>query len=166
MNEQDSRTPSLTDSEWTLSSSGDNPKYALPIKPNIAINNVAPARKEWVPREPSQAPSVHSNRTSVHSRSSAYYGYMNGFIRAWSNPVILSHMLVYIQWKDFQAVIRTCRSMRTFFFNQDIRDVTLARFIPGYQRVNPHDDVTVTLSDLETFSKSFQCFMSCFSWFH
>jgi hypothetical protein len=64
-----------------------------------------------------------------------------------------------MDWREFHAVSRTSRTFRNIFQSQELKDIALARFVPGYTKESPQsaEKVPVSLQDLEVLSESFPC---------
>ncbi|KAF8532194.1 hypothetical protein JB92DRAFT_1593525 [Gautieria morchelliformis] len=154
-------TPSLTNSEETISSGSELP-LARPLL-SLPSNNPAPSfnkgKQRATPRLPQHSSKTVSNSISYNRppKPSHSYGSMRGFVTSWSHPTILHCLLSYLGWREFNAVMRTCRKLRNLFRRPDVKSVVLSWFVPGYRfegRDQAEDEVQVDLTDLEALMLS------------
>jgi hypothetical protein len=83
------------------------------------------------------------------------------------DPRILTALLNHLDWPDFLTLTYTCHECRDIFSLDELRDVILARYVPGYHYcllncdLQRFQDVQVTLHDLDLLRKSlFLCLIS------
>ena len=155
------RTPSLTNSEETISSGSELPS-ARPLlhqsPPNHAAPSFSKGKERAAPRVSMHSPRWLLNPISYYrsSVSSSSHDSMHAFIAAWSHPAILQCLLSCIGWREFHAVMRTCRHLRDVFNKPDVKNIILSSFVPGYrfEGRNPvEDEVHIDLTDLEALSE-------------
>ncbi|KAF8513189.1 hypothetical protein BU17DRAFT_53445 [Hysterangium stoloniferum] len=143
-----SSTPSLISSIGTISSSGE-----LPIASPLPPPPIPAKGKERVFQRTSYTLSHAPSRCSQGS----YYGYTTYLDSAWNNPIVFKCLLDHMSWREFHAVSRVSRTFRNIFKSQELKDITLARFVPGYtkeSREGTAEDVRVSLQDLEALMVS------------
>ncbi|KAF8239734.1 hypothetical protein L208DRAFT_1385745 [Tricholoma matsutake] len=69
-----------------------------------------------------------------------------------SFPKLLAVFLLILEWRDLHALFNSCSAARTLFRSPLLRDLILARFVPGYLSSQPRDhDVYVSIHDLDLF---------------
>lgn len=72
-----------------------------------------------------------------------------------SFPKLLAVFLLILEWRDLHALFNSCSAARTLFRSPHLRDLILARFVPGYLSSQPRDhDVYVSIHDLDLFCES------------
>ena len=149
-------TPSLTNSEETISSGSEFPLVRSPpqLSPNDAALSFAKGKQKAQSRMPISPPRPFPNSVSAPKPSS--HDSMRGFIDSWSHPIILHCLLSYIGWREFNAVMRTCRKLRNLFRRSEVKNVIISWFVPGYRfegRDQAEDEVPIDLIDLEALSE-------------
>jgi len=119
------RTPSLTRSQETGASSD----FEIPFKK--ALSSAPPDGKVHVG---SQTPSF------AEARSPAVYSFLPDrsqlpqmFVAAIKQPPVLESLLDYLPWAYFYALACTCRDFWHILRHPDLKDIVLARYVPGYQ---------------------------------
>lgn len=154
-----SSTPSLTNSEETISSGSELPlaRPLLQLSPNDGAPSCAKGKQIATSRAPVHPPRTVSISTPYNrTPKSISHGPMHGFVASWADPTILHCLLSYIAWKEFHAVMRTCRKLRDLFRRSDVKNVVLSWFVPGYRfesRDQAEDEVPIDLTDLEALSE-------------
>jgi hypothetical protein len=74
-------------------------------------------------------------------------------------PRILTRLLRYVRWHDFQSLALTCRACSNALHHPKLRNAVLLRFVPGYRYCLRHADpdtissIDVGFSDLSHFSE-------------
>ncbi|KAF8575155.1 hypothetical protein K439DRAFT_764416 [Ramaria rubella] len=155
MVEDYSRTPSLSNSEETVSSASELPLTTSIISPSDGALSFAKGveKASRVPKPTPRLPTTSSTRSTRYASS---HGVIHSFVITWSHPSILQCLLSCVGWREFHAVTSTCRTLRNLFGNPRTRDVALARFVPGYSSDCRDDaeEVSVSLPDLEALMMS------------
>lgn len=128
-----------------------------PVSPSPSDDD---AVEEAIPSAPRTRVSSHcSSDSECLSRqrpvsSSSHARVPSSFVPAIRQPATLNSLLKYLPWQDCSALLATCRDCRHFFRTSELRDVILARFVPGYFECLRHRDprrvqeLPVSLEDL------------------
>lgn len=117
------RTPSLTSSDDTSGSSDSD----LPFKRRLP--SFPHDRKQAV--RFSLAELSKTQRLSSLLRSHSHLS--QSLATAIKQPPVLANLLDYLPWAYFYTLTCTCREFRHILRNPDLKDVVLARYVPGYK---------------------------------
>ena len=160
----DCPTPSLTNSDVSSSSSDylsfeDRPLPPLPKHSGKFVDFVPQPRPFLTlpPAKPS-APLVKSKAWRKMHRNA---------VLTLRRPRILAILTRFIAWDDLYALFATCSGIRHLWDLQDIRDVILSRYLPGYRASLRYRDlsslqaVDVTLHDLRLLCSFFPSLPTC-----
>ncbi|KAF8623716.1 hypothetical protein AX17_007413 [Amanita inopinata Kibby_2008] len=78
------------------------------------------------------------------------------FLISLKSPRILSNLLSHLEWSDFYSLANSCNDCRLLFDEQDLKDVILSRYVPGYAHAlrlrdpfHRYKDVPVSIQDLD-----------------
>ncbi|KAG2133248.1 uncharacterized protein EDB93DRAFT_1093368 [Suillus bovinus] len=173
------RTPSLTNSDSSRSSTSSDP---VSMDPPVFDNRDRPlpsipresSRKSYhipfpTPKERPAYPndSLRSVRrptlvqdrppqpASSFAKSLAWRRMHRTAVHSLKQPHILARLLQFMQWADFYVLLSTCADMRFLWDARDFRDVVLSHFVPGYSYALRHSksfncqDLDISLQDLD-----------------
>ncbi|KAG2111368.1 hypothetical protein BD769DRAFT_1493886 [Suillus cothurnatus] len=154
------RTPSLTSSDSSRSSTSSEP-----ISMNPPILSDRDRALPSIPRElsrksyripPRQSPTYPNDSLRPARRPSLVHRPPQP-----ASPLAKSlawrrmHRAAFIQWADFYVLLSTCADMRLLWDTRDFRDVVLSHFVPGYSYALRHrdfskyQDLDISLQDLD-----------------
>ncbi|KAG2138264.1 hypothetical protein BD769DRAFT_1434946 [Suillus cothurnatus] len=169
------RTPSLTSSDSSRSSTSSEPismnppilsdrdralpsiprelsrkSYRIPPRqsPTYPNDSLRPARRPSLVHRPPQP-------ASPLAKSLAWRRMHRAAVHSLKQPHILARLLQFIQWADFYVLLSTCADMRLLWDTRDFRDVVLSHFVPGYSYALRHrdfskyQDLDISLQDLD-----------------
>ncbi|KAH0833040.1 hypothetical protein J3R83DRAFT_12031 [Lanmaoa asiatica] len=156
----DTRTPSLTNSDASSSSSSSDPP-SLEDRPLPPLPHQLPLtydRRKPIsdfPRQPNpvQLTSPPKPSTSL-AKSKAWRKMHRNAVLSLRQPRLLARILHFAAWDDLYALFATCSGIRHLWTSRDIRDVIFSRYLPGYRVALRQRDpaalqaVDVTLHDL------------------
>lgn len=173
------RTPSLTNSDSSRSSTSsdpvsmdppvltdrDRPLPSIPRKLSRKSYHIpfpTPSERPAYPNnslQPVRRPSLVQNRppqlASPSAKSFAWKRMHRAVVHSLKQPHILACLLQFIQWPDFYALLSTCVDMMHLWDTRDFRDVILSHFVPGYSYAlrhrdfSKHQDLDISLQDLD-----------------
>ena len=109
-----------------------------------------------LPNQPHRVPQGTGKSKSRTSLAMAPSGSLGSVLQ---EPRILTRILRYLRWHDFQSLALTCRACSDVLHHPKLRDTVLSRFVPGYRYCLRHADVDavssidVEFSDLSHFSE-------------
>ncbi|OJA16322.1 hypothetical protein AZE42_08371, partial [Rhizopogon vesiculosus] len=177
MNTYTERTPSLTSSDSSSTTSSDpvsiepaptmhndrdRPLPALPSHKSYQIPFPPPQQrftyqidKQRSVRSPSLVRERPPRPASSLLKSMAWQRMQRTAVHSLKRPRILTVLLQYLPWSDFYVLLSTCTDMRRLWDLRDLRDVIMAQYVPGYRYALRHRDISkwrdidISLQDLD-----------------
>lgn len=173
------RTPSLTNSDSSRSSTSSDPVSMDPPILNVRdrplpsiprglsqksyhIPFPTPRERPTYPndslrsaRRPSLVHDRPPQRASSLAKTFAWKRMHRAAVHSLKQPHILARLLQFMQWADFYVLLSTCADMRHLWNTRDFRDVVLSHFVPGYSYALRHRDLSkcqdldISLQDLD-----------------
>ncbi|KAH7884437.1 hypothetical protein F5I97DRAFT_1811739 [Phlebopus sp. FC_14] len=177
MDPRTDRTPSLTNSDSSSTSSGPvsinlmdrcRSERALPPLPHERTRK-KPPQSVHTPRERRKFPLEYSDASrhpparqehppraaSPISKSLSWEKMQKHAVLALRQTRVLVHLLQYATWDDLYAFLATCSEIRRIWDLREARDAILSHYVPGYRQALQHrdlamyEDVPVTLHHLD-----------------
>ncbi|KDR79002.1 hypothetical protein GALMADRAFT_94242 [Galerina marginata CBS 339.88] len=141
-----------------LPSAPDKPQPQLPAPIRLSSPyrpvSLSSSSSSFFPQQP-QSRLPPESRTRVLSSFMPRSPRSSSLLNALQLPSILAALLVHLDWPDVYPLFTTCRSTRDLFRSIPLRDVVLARYVPGYAHalrardMIHYHDVPVSLHDLD-----------------
>ncbi|KAF8150674.1 hypothetical protein B0H34DRAFT_801609 [Crassisporium funariophilum] len=142
-------------------------KLSRPL-PRIPDPSITPARQYTLQsnsaappsNEPPQSSSKVTNTSTARARVLSSFmprtsSSTSTLLATLQHPAILASLAAHLDWADLLPLLSTAKSFRLLFADPALRDVVLARFVPGYARCVRHrdlahyQDVHVSIHDLD-----------------
>ncbi len=156
------RTPSLTSAETSPDSEG-----SIELKPRPSVRRPLPP----IPISKKSSVRTVSSQSTKRARSRPRPPIpdgprLRGLSDIVSHPQIVSYLLDFLTWSDFQILSSLSRSFRLALFQEGTKEDVFAHFIPGYKtalgrrdRRTWEDVIRMDYSDLALLSE-FSCHIS------
>lgn len=144
-----------------------DPTRSRPLS-SISTSEKVPGSSKPLPSLPTRSKYVPSgSRPSSTSRASLAVppsvmrtGRTGSLGSVLQEPRILTRLLRYVRWRDFQSLALTCSACSNVLHHPKLRNAVLSRFVPGYRYCLRRADadtigstIDVEFSDLSHFSE-------------
>lgn len=138
---------------YTTGATGLAVPVATHMPPTDSHRVLPPLPPEKYPKGPTAPHNLYAPPRVFSSRN-------NPLLPILKYPQILAHVLTALEWHDFWALSCSARAYRHLPLSQELKDVILARFVPGYRYClrNRHlercQDVEITMHDVDLLRES------------